>query len=99
MTTVDVERVRVLSPVAERWGAASPDPLAPRLTTLEGTTLGLVWNAKPNGDVALKRAGELIAQRIPNVTVRFYSGSLPCEPDLLERAAAECDAFISCTAD
>ena len=99
MTTVDAQRISVLNPVAERWGAEAPDPLAPRLTSLEGKTLGLVWNAKPNGDVALKRAGELIAQRIPNVTVRFYSGSLPCPPELLERAAAECDAFISCTAD
>jgi len=93
------EVLEVLNPVAEQWGTDEPDPLAPRLTSLEGKTLGLVWNAKPGGDVALKRAGKLIAERIPNVTVRFYSGSLPCERELLEQAAAECDAFISCTAD
>jgi hypothetical protein len=90
--------LEVSIPTAEKFGA-SVGQLAPRLTSLSGRTIGLVWNAKPNGDVALKRAGALIQQQVPDVKVNFYSGSLPCRPDLLRQALEECDAFIACTAD
>jgi hypothetical protein len=95
---MDDRTLEVSVPTADKFGA-TVGQLAPRLPSLSGRTVGLVWNAKPNGDVALKRAGKLIQERVPDVKVNFYSGSLPCRPELLRQALEECDAFIACTAD
>lgn len=92
------EVLEVLDPTADRYGGGAV-PLAPRLPSLEGRTVGLLWNGKAFGDVALKRAGELVQERVPGVELRFYSGSMPCPPSLVEQAANECDAVIACTAD
>ncbi len=90
--------LEVLDPTPTRHGG-KPVKTAPRLQSLEGKTVGLLWNGKALGDVALKRTAELIAERVPNVTFKFYSGSMPCGPALLEEVAAQCDAAIGCTAD
>ena len=92
------DTLSIVTPTADKYGEGSY-PLAARPESLEGKTLGLLWNAKANGDVALKRAGEILAQRIPNLTVKFFSGNLPCSAELLKQAAAEADAVIACTAD
>ena len=76
-------RLEVLDPTPERHGG-KPEDTAPRLDTLEGKTVGLLWNGKALGDVALKRTAELISERVPNVTFKFYSGSMPNSPKLLE---------------
>ena len=98
MTSDTDGRLLVLDPTADVYGEAA-DPLAPRLTSLSGKRLGLLWNGKANGDIALRRTAELIVERVPDLDVRFYSGSLPCPPELLELAAAECDVVLACTAD
>jgi hypothetical protein len=90
--------LEVLDPTPQRHGG-EPVKTAPRLDTLEGKTIALLWNGKALGDVALRRTAELIQERIPNVEFRFYSGSMPCSPALLAQAAQECDAVIGCTAD
>lgn len=92
------DALNIVTPTADKFGEGS-FTLAERPASLEGKTLGLLWNAKANGDVALKRAGELLSERIPSLTVKFYSGNLPCSPELLKRAAAESDVVIACTAD
>lgn len=89
----------VLDPVAPQQGDITALPLAPRPASLAGKTLGLLWNGKANGDKALKRAGELVQKRVPDVTVKFYSGALPCPDRLMEQVKAEADAVIACTAD
>jgi hypothetical protein len=91
--------LEVLNPVAPVVGDLERTPLAPRPASLEGKTLGLVWNGKANGDVALKRVGEVLQRKVENLTVRFYSGSLPCDKALLERVKQECDVAVGCTAD
>lgn len=91
-------RLEVLDPTPERHGG-KPEDTAPRLDTLEGKTVGLLWNGKALGDVALKRTAELISERVPNVTFKFYSGSMPNSPKLLEDLVKNCDAAIGCTAD
>ena len=91
--------LEVLNPVAVIKGELEAQPLAPRPRTLEGKVVGLVWNGKANGDVALKRLAELIQKRVPDVSFRFYSGALPCPRPLMERAVAEVDVAIGCTAD
>lgn len=52
----------VLDPRATEYGDGAI-ALAPRLASLEGKVLGLLWNGKPLGDVALRTASELIAER------------------------------------
>ena len=91
-------QLEVLNPVAEIH-AQKMAKLAPRPRSLEGKTVGLVWNSGPNGDIALKRAGEVIQARAKNVSVEFYSGTRPLRSDLLEKARQECDVFIGLTAD
>lgn len=72
---------------------------APRPATLDGLTLGLLWNGKRGGDIALKRAADLVCARYPGIKVIRYDGSMPCEKTLLKRASNECDIFIGSTAD
>jgi hypothetical protein len=88
----------VVNPTVERYGEHDYN-VAPRLSRLSGSVVGLVWNAKANGDVALRTAGERIQELVPDVEFRFYSGQEPCAKELLEQAQEECDAFIACTAD
>ena len=92
-------RLEVLNPVAPVLGDVRAIPLAPRPSSLEGVTIGLVWNGKANGDVALKRAAEHIQKRIPGVQFKFYSGALPVPKALMERAKKEVQLAIGCTAD
>jgi hypothetical protein len=88
----------VANPTVERYGEFDYN-LAPRLSALSGRKVGLVWNAKANGDVALRTAAERIQTVVPDVEFIFYSGQEPCASELLEQAIEECDAFIACTAD
>ena len=91
--------LEVMNPVAPVLGEVEATPLAPRPPSLDGKTIGLMWNGKANGDVALRRAGEAIQGRIPGVTVKLYSGALPTPGPIMERAKAEIDVAIGCTAD
>lgn len=61
--------------------------------------VGLLWNSKPNGDVALQFLGEELQTRFPGLQTRFYKGLMGSPAELLEKAAAECDVVIGCTAD
>ncbi len=91
--------LEVINPVAPVLGEINATPMAPRLSSLEHKTVGLIWNGKANGDVALRRTGELIRGQIPNVTLKFYSGALPTPKFILDQAKKEVDAAIGCTAD
>ena len=91
--------LKVLDPVAPVLGEVNASPMAPRPRSLEGKTIGLVWNGKANGDVALRRAGQLIQEKVPGVKLKFYSGALPTPKFILDRAKAEVDVAIGCTAD
>ncbi len=90
--------LEVLNPVA---ATRDPEPTktAPRPRSLEGKTVGLLWNGSPGGDAALKRVGELIGARVKDVRIKFYSGTKPVHKALLEKARQECDVFIGATAD
>ena len=46
-----------------------PMALAPRMTTLEGKTVLLRWNAKPNGDVFANRVAELLSAGVKDVRI------------------------------
>jgi hypothetical protein len=88
----------VLNPTADRYGTDVAG-LAPRPSGLAGQTVGLLWNGKPNGDVALRALGAALEAQFEGLRTRFYSGSIPCDKGLLEQVAAECSAVVGCTAD
>ncbi|MFC2051305.1 hypothetical protein ACFLT4_01060 [Chloroflexota bacterium] len=90
--------IEVLNPVAP----ARPDALMParRLSDINGKRIGLWWNTKSNGDVALSAAAEVIEQRFKNVTFTHFTQDFPHGPgvyDVVPRG--RCDAVIASTGD
>jgi hypothetical protein len=51
----------------------TPIKIAARINSLEGKTIGLKWNMKPNGNIFLDRVAELLKEKFPSVKiVKFY---------------------------
>lgn len=69
--------LEILSPLGQNAGDSNIGVAARRPNTLDGLTLGLLWNSKRGGDIALAKAGELISRRYKNVKVIRYDGSMP----------------------
>ncbi len=65
-----------------------------RPSTLDGKVVGLVWDGMGNGDEALKGMGEIFRERIKDVEIKFYRGTVPTAAPVLEKAAAECDVVV-----
>ena len=91
--------LEVLDPNAISEGETKVSGAARRPKSLDGLTLGLLWNGKRGGEIALRKAGELIKARFKDVKVDFYNGTQPCEKKLIEQARKECDVFIGSTGD
>ena len=91
--------LEVLNPVATVQGELKRSPAAPRPRTLDGLTLGLLWNGKRGGEVALMHAAQLLQGRYQNLKTIRYDGSMPCPPAMVQRAHQECDVVIGSTAD
>jgi hypothetical protein len=50
-----------------------PLKLAPRITSLEGKTIGLRWNGKPNGEILLNQVADLLKVKVPDIKIiKFY---------------------------
>jgi len=93
---VSTMTIRYLNPVQE--AEIVPARLAPRLTSMEGITLGLLSNGKTNADKLLEMiAGELGAVARLNGVVSKRKGSAGnnCPPDLLEDMLEKCDAVVT----
>ncbi len=76
--------------------------LAPRLASLDGKRIGMVWNGKPNGDVLLKEVGKLLKERFPTAEIVShrvsYSGrKLP--PGEIKAVAKDIDAGVFASGD
>jgi hypothetical protein len=92
--------LEVHTPTADSYGKPSTaSGLAVRPADLTGQTIGLLWNGKPMGDVALRAIGAQLEAQFPDVETRFYSGSIPCDRSLLDKVVAECSVVVACTAD
>ena len=75
--------------------------LATRKGTLDGQRIGLLWNAKVNADIYLRRLQELIAERHAGVEFVWRqkpTASKPMEPDVLEDLR-ECDVVVTAFGD
>jgi hypothetical protein len=90
--------LEVLNPVAKQRAMENVSHINPRLTSLDGKTIGLVWSGTNGGDVALNRVGEMLQECFHNKT-RFYAGGQPNPPHILRQAAEECDAVVGATGD
>ncbi len=95
-------RLEVLNPVAQTVEQSVPP--APRLSDLAGKRIGLYWNMKSGGDLALDRTEELLKERFPGVMVSRYIGSVGflmrhLTPEDADRIARECDAVVGTTND
>ena len=100
-------QVQIMSPAADRVDFKVPP--APRLTSLEGKTIGLYNNMTGGADIAVERVAEHLCQRYHNIKFERYGGDLrPGRPALSRgnhidaeeaaRIAAEVDAVIGATA-
>ena len=100
-------KVQIMSPAADSVNFKVPP--APRLTSLEGKTIGLYNNLGGGADIAVERAAECISRRYPTVKFERYGGDLrPGRPALgrathidaeeADRIALEVDAVIGATA-
>ncbi len=77
---------------------------APKLSSLGGKTIGLYWNLKAGGDVALGRTAELLGQRFPGTSFKHYLGSVGATlrhatAEDADRVSKECDAVVGTTSD
>ena len=93
--------LEVLNPVAIRQGEVGQCSLAPRPKSLNGKKVGLLWNGKRNGDIALARAGELLKSRFRDVQlIRIDSTTTDhFPPEVMEYAKKECEVAIGSTGD
>jgi hypothetical protein len=95
-------RLNVLSPVAQKM--EKKGALASRLPALDGKFIGLYWNLKSGGDIALAHAGERLKARYPGLQTKMYVGAVGsthrmATKDDVKRMAQECVAVIGSTAD
>ena len=100
-------RLTIVNPIAIPEGhtaTAVAFPLAPRPTSLDGLRIGLFWNGKNQGDVALTRTQDALAKLYDGATFTSYLGDkggltrYASEP-LKQRILAECDVLVGTTAD
>lgn len=96
-----MERLVVLNPV----GIFKPERVAqaPRLKGLNNKKIGLHWNEKPRGDIALTRVKELLEERFTSVQIRFLPSTnivrALSEEQLAEIMDWKPDAVVGATAD
>jgi hypothetical protein len=92
--------ITVLHPAAE--DVAETHYLAPRLSNLQGTTVGLIDNHKRNANIYLEELGRLLQDNYGVarvVTYRKISQSMPTPDEVLDQLAGTCDAIIHAVAD
>jgi hypothetical protein len=97
---ITTEVITVLHPAAE--DVAETHCLAPRLSSMQGMTVGLIDNHKRNANVYLEALGRLLEDQYGVarvVTYRKISQSLPTPNEVLDQLASECDAIIHAVAD
>ncbi len=89
--------LEILSPVAEQDDRA----FAPssRLDSLAGKTIGLAWNRKPGGNVAVGRVANYLEREYPDVRLLRFDDDIPFGPETIERIVEQCDGVIGTTAD
>jgi hypothetical protein len=90
---------RLMNPAARRKVVAQP--LAPRLASLAGKTIGLLDNTKHNADLLLQTVGELLVAQhgVKAVIYRRKISSSPGAGPLIGELAGACDAVVNAYGD
>jgi hypothetical protein len=90
--------LKVFSPVAAQ--APLYVPPAKRPATLNQKTVGLIWNGKPGGEVALAVVRESIRKAFPEIKVFESSwNSYPFTDSQIEKIVSSCDVVVGTTGD
>ncbi len=94
--------LKVLDPVAP--AVEKKVAPAPRVTDLAGKRVGLYWNMKGGGDVALQRIEEVLGARYAGITFSHHQGDIGAMTRRVTKGAADkiassVDALIGTTAD
>lgn len=94
--------LEILNPVAET-AKFNVKPAA-RISDLRGKTIGLYWNMKAGGDVALDAVEELLRKRIEGASFKRFIGSVGftmrhATAEDAERMAREAHAVVGTTSD
>lgn len=92
--------ILVLDPTAK--ANVVEEPLAPRVSALEGLRLGILDNTKPNIDLFEDRLEELLRQRFGFREVlrrRKRTSTDAAASELLDELAATCDIVINGVGD
>jgi hypothetical protein len=95
-------RLEVLNPVA--LAEEKSIPPAARVGDMAGKRVGLYWNMKSGGDLALDRIETLLKERFRGIAANRYIGSVGfmmrhLTPGDAERIARECDVVVGTTND
>ncbi len=90
------ERLEVLNPVADTMARAVG--VVPRPKDLANKRLGLYWNAKGGGDVALLRVAEHLGNRFPGVSCELIHSSVAGVKEKLDQAKRY-DVVLGATGD
>lgn len=91
--------LEVYLPQAPTIGTRAQVRPAERVSSLEGKRVGLLWNHKARGDVALEAIGRELQHRFRDVRLVQVRGTNPTNDDVLKTAASECDVVIGSSAD
>jgi hypothetical protein len=97
---VNTNEIVVVDPAAE--DAVQQAALAARLSTLEGTRIALIGNAKHMAEEMLREVESLLKARYGVAEVSYYrkrNASVPTPPEVLADLAARCDAVVHGVAD
>ena len=89
-------KITVRNPVA--MTATVNYPLAKRVNNLKGGRVGLWWNEKPGGEVALEHAGKLLQEKFGASLFRQYQ-NFPAPLSAREAVSANADVVIGTTGD
>ncbi len=81
---------------------ASRSALSPRLDSLNGRTVGVIWNGRLPGDLILKRMIEILKERCAIKEVVFrgkpYIGNMAPD-EIFAEMSARCDAVVTGVGD
>jgi hypothetical protein len=97
-----MSRLRVFNPVARAVEISVAAAL--RRADLHGARVGLYWNMKSGGDVALQRVEAVLAQRYPDARFSYHQGDVGAAmrhntPAAADRIARACDVVVGTSSD
>ena len=75
---------------------------APALASLEGLTIGLLWNKKARGDLLLSQTAKLLHSKFGGKILPMETknnAGAPAPTELLTNLSPECDYLITASGD